>query len=161
MDCSIGTWAVRRVLFVLFFLLFTSCYKNHLFVQQESVDGNDLASFFVKTPDPRKAHPPIGQKILVGWDFPRALFLEELDHLTITVHFWDQEEKKIEHPIDRRRGYASFFFSNPTKDPVKKILTYKVEIFKKDQTILETWKHHFWTELITANKELEETPLSQ
>lgn len=140
-----------------FLLLCSSCYKNHLYVQQEWVDEKDLASYFVGTPDPRKENPPIGQKIIVNWDFPKTLFLEEMGYLLVTVHFWNQEERKVQAPIDRRRGYASFFFPNTSKDPTKKILTYRVDVFKKDGTLFETWKHQFWTQLITLGPEEEKT----
>jgi hypothetical protein len=154
-----GSGSMKSLILLCLPLLFSSCYKNHLYVQQEWVDEKDLASYFVGSPDPRRKNPPVGQKIIVNWDFSRTLFLNEMGHILVTVHFWDLEEKMVEAPIDRRRGYASFFFSNPTKDPTKKILTYRVQIFKKDGTLFETWKHQFWTELIelsTAEEKAEE-----
>ncbi len=159
-DCSIGFDSVKSLLLLCLALLFSSCYKNHLYVQQEWVDEKDLASYFVGSPDPRRQNPPVGQKIIVNWDFSRPLFLSEMDHILVTVHFWNHEEKKVEAPIDRRRGYVSFFFPNPTQDPVKKILTYRVQVFRKDGSLFETWKHQFWTELITLAPE-EETPSSK
>jgi hypothetical protein len=139
---------VKNLLFLAFALFLSSCYKNHLYIQQESIDEKELASYYAGTPDPRMKNPPIGQKIIVSWDFSKKLFLNQIDHLLLTVHFWNLEEQKEEAVIDRRRGYASFFFPNPTKDPTKKILTYRVEVFKKDGSLFETWKHQFWTDLI-------------
>ncbi len=157
LDDSMENRVVKRLLFLCCALLLSSCYKNHLYVQQQWVDERDLASSFVGTPDPRKQNPSVGQRVVVSWDFPHTLFLHEIDHLLVTVHFGNLEEKKLEAPIDQRRGYQIFFFPNPKKDPTKKILTYRVEVFTKEGTVFETWKHQFWTELIHPPVEEEES----
>lgn len=128
---------------ILFLLVFAGCYKNHLYVQQEWVDRNFLASTHVGTPDPRQECPPEGQRLLVSWKFPRNL--GELK-LVITVRFWDNSEEVICHPIDRSWGYAAFFFSKC------KILTYRVQVVDLCDAIVETWEHHFWTELIDIDR---------
>src|SRR5207245_514460 len=96
-------------LFIFLFTLLAGCYKNHLYVQQEWVDRNFLASTKVGTPDPRQADPPQGQRLLVSWRFPDNLFYQGLG-LVLTVRFWDEEEKVIQHPVERAWGYAAFNF---------------------------------------------------
>ncbi len=110
-------------------------------MQQETVDVDFLASSHVKTPDPRQACPPEGQRLLIGWDFPRSLFKEELT-LIVTVRFWEETQEVLYHPLERKRGYTAFFF------PGEKILTYRVQVMNRENEIIETWEHHFWTELI-------------
>ena len=121
--------------------LFSGCYRHHLYVQQEYVDRTFLASSHVNTPDPRQAEPPEGQRLLIGWDFPRSIFKKELS-IVADVRFWDDTEQKKVEPIQRKRGSHAFYF------PKKKILTYRVQVISKDQEIIEIWKHHFWTERI-------------
>ena len=124
-----------------------SCYKNHLYVQQEWIDENFLASTHVGTPDPRKANPPQGQRLLVGWDFPRSLYEEGLT-LLVTVRFWNNVQDVLFQPVDRRRSYAAFYFSNKDSTEDRRILTYRIQVLNARGAIIETWKHHFWTELI-------------
>lgn len=124
-----------------------SCYKNHLYVQQEKVDVNFLASSHIQTPDPRLAHPPEGSRLLISWNFPRCLFGEQLTFL-VTVRFWDNTEKILVKTIHHRRGSTAFDFSNPGTCLSSQILTYKIDVFTEEGTLIETWKHHFWVELI-------------
>jgi hypothetical protein len=132
----------KILIFFLLFNLLCSCYKNHLYVQQEWLDEKYLASAHVNTPDPRKA--PIGQKLLIKWDFPKSLFDQGLTAL-ITVRLWDNSEQIFHRPIERKRDYLDLYF--PTEDKNLRILTYKVEIFAHGE-LIEVWKHHFWRELI-------------
>lgn len=119
-------------------------------MQQEWVDRNFLASTRVGTPDPRQEHPPEGQRLLVAWDFPRSLFERQL-HLKITVLLWDNTQEMIEMPMERRRDTAAFYF--PSKEKERSILTYRVQVFSKEGDLIETWNHHFWTELIDIKSE--------
>jgi hypothetical protein len=127
--------------FIVAALLFSSCYRNHLYVQQEWVDRNFLASSHVNTPDPRQSEPPEGQRLLIAWDFPRSIFLKDLS-FAVTVRFWDDTQQEIVDPIQRKRGYQAFYF------PKKKILTYRVQVVTKEKEVIETWNHQFWTERI-------------
>lgn len=125
--------------------VFTGCYKNYLYVQQEWVDRDFLASSHVNTPDPRQVCPPEGQRLLISWKFPKNLFNEQLQ-LIIAVRFWDNSEKVLVHPIDRSWGYAAYFFSKC------KIITYRVQVANGCGEVIETWEHHFWTELIDIDR---------
>ena len=131
--------------FVVAALLFCSCYRHHLYVQQEWVDRNFLASTHVNTPDPRQLDPPDGQRLLIAWDFPRSIFLKELSFV-VSVRFWDDTQQEIMDPIERKRGYRAFDF------PKKKILTYRIQVISKEKEVIETWKHHFWTEQIEVGE---------
>lgn len=125
--------------------LFSSCYKNHLYVQQEKVDVRFLASSRVGTPDPRQKNPPEGQRLLIAWDFPLSVFREELILVT-TVRLWDQSEEVKTYPLKRKRDSLAYFFPSKTED--KKILTYRVQVFNREGHLVEEWKHQFWRELI-------------
>lgn len=122
-------------------LCLSGCCCKHLYVQQECVDQNFLASTKIGTPDPRQKKPYEGQRLLVAWDFPRSLYSKGLS-LEITVRLWGEKEEKIGRRLERKRGCEAFFFPN------EKIVTYLVHVVSDDGKIVETWKHHFWTEMI-------------
>ena len=126
---------------LLLLLSFAGCYKNHLYVQQEWVDRNFLASTHVGTPDPRQANPPEGQRLLIAWDFPRSLFQTGLT-IVATIRFWGEEQIVEKLPLARKRGYKAYFFPN------RKILTYRVQVVDAKGAVVEVWNHQFWTELI-------------
>jgi hypothetical protein len=132
-------WKCKLVVIVS--LLCSGCYRNHLYVQQEYVDRNFLASSHVNTPDPRQSDPPEGQRLLVGWNFSRCMMDQE-PSFVISMRFWDDTDQEIVDIIPRKRGSRAYDF------PKKKILTYRVQVVSKDGEILETWQHHFWTEKI-------------
>lgn len=126
-------------------MLFAGCYRGHLYVQQEWVDRNFLASTHAGTPDPRQNNPPEGQRLLIAWDFPRSLYSCGLD-LVATVRFWNENQISQRIPVVRRRGYEALFFPN------EKILTYRVDVVGSNGEVIESWKHQFWTELIDIGK---------
>ena len=137
----------RRITALAFLLtVFAGCYKNHLYVQQEWVDRNFLASSRVGTPDPRQECPPIGQRLLIAWRFPPYMFDEGLT-LVLTVRFWDNTEEVQYLPILHSRSYAAFPFYDG-----KKILTYRLQVINRNEEVVETWEHHFWTTLIDVDR---------
>jgi hypothetical protein len=138
--------SIRLAAFFFILILFTtSCYKEHLYVQQEWVDRNSLASTKVNTPDPRQANPPEGERLLVAWRFPKYLIYQEID-LILTVRFWDNSEEIIHHPISKTHGNASFNFFG------EKILTYRIQAVNAQGEVIQNWEHHFWTELIDIDR---------
>jgi len=111
-------------------------------VQQEWVDRNFLASSQVGTPDPRQAHPPEGQRLLVAWRFPKNLVDEGLN-LVLTVRYWDNSEEVISRPITQSLSNTAFNFFDG-----QKILTYRIDVVDRQEVVIETWEHQFWTKLI-------------
>lgn len=135
-------------------LFLAGCYRGHLYVQQEWVDRNFLASTHVGTPDPRQCEPMEGQRLLIAWDFPRSLYSCGLT-LLATVRFWDEKEEVRTIPLVRRRGAEAFFF------PGEKILTYRVDVVASNGEVIESWLHQFWIELIDVGKSKSSSVSSQ
>lgn len=117
------------------------CTRDYLYVQEERVDRNFLASTHVGTPDPRQKNPPQGQRLLLAWGFPRKDYLKGLTLIT-TVRFWDEELKILSLPLERRFGSKAYFFQD------QEILTYRVQAVSRDGEVISNWEHHFWTEFI-------------
>lgn len=139
-----------KFLFLFLFLL-TSCYKNHLYVQIENVDKNQLASSYIKSPDYRQKRNFYGQRVIIGWYFPKELFKKGL-FVYLTVRFWDNKEVIKVFKVKKMHGIGSFYFPNKDRSKKNKILTYKVEVFTKEKELVDVWKHQFWTELIDVDK---------
>ena len=133
-----------RYLWIVLFCL-TGCYKNHLYVQQEWLDANFLASSRIKTPDPRQENPPCGQRLLIAWCFPQDLFDQELT-LYVTVRLWNQTEQQIDLPVKSKHSHTALDFPAATQE--NRILTYRIVVLTKEGETLETWNHPLWTELI-------------
>lgn len=131
--------------------LLGGCYKDNLYVQQEWVDGSFLASSKVCSPDPRQSHPPIGQRLIIGWDFPKSLFQEGLT-LVATVRLWDNSQQEFRKAITRKREVIEYFFQNDQEGIDLRILTYKIQILGPDGKEVRVWEHHLWTELIDLDK---------
>lgn len=95
----------------------------------------------MQTPDPRREDPPEGTRLLLAWDFPKKWFSQEL-LLEVTVRFWDHREEVFSLSVEKKRGVEAIFF--PKQEG--KILTYKVDLCGENGVVLDTWRHHFWTE---------------
>lgn len=128
-------------------LLLASCTQNHLYVQQEWATKDFLASSHALTPDPRQEIPFEEQRLLLSWEFPKSLFEKKLT-LKTTVRFWDQSEKEIWIPVERKRDALALSF--PSQE--KKLLTYRVQVFDAQGELVETWNHHFWTQCIDIDR---------
>ncbi|MBU6383394.1 MAG: hypothetical protein KGR16_03665 [Verrucomicrobia bacterium] len=137
-------YTMRKLLIMGLFL--TCCYKDHLYVQQEWVDRNFLASTHVNTPDPRQACPPEGQRLLIAWRFPMNMVDAGLS-LDLTVRLWDNQEEHFIRPITQSHGHAAFNFFDH-----KRILTYKIDILNAQGEVIEVWEHQFWTKLIDVDR---------
>lgn len=132
----------------LFFLV--GCYQKHLYVQQEWMDEQFLASTYTHTPDPRQDNPPKGQRLILAWDFPLSLYKEQLSLIT-TVRLWDNQEMVYTLPLVRKRGYHVYSFPGNRQKKVR-ILTYKVEVKNARGELIETWKHQLWSNLINVDQ---------
>ncbi|MDE3045812.1 MAG: hypothetical protein KGJ02_04115 [Verrucomicrobiota bacterium] len=143
----------RITIYGLFLNLLCGCYRSHLYVQQEVVNRDFLASTHVGTPDPRQAHPPEGQRLLISWDFPKKRFEQGLT-LIATIRLWDNTQKSYVVAIERKRGYEAIDL--PMADKEHRILTYLVQVVNRQGEVVDQWKHHFWTELIKVGSRNEE-----
>ncbi|MBI3236159.1 MAG: hypothetical protein HYZ48_00375 [Chlamydiales bacterium] len=130
----------------------SGCEKYYASVTQQWIDVRYLASTHVKTPDPRQAHPPIGQMLVVDWRVPKSL-LKKNPQVQLTMIFWDFTEKTICFPIEERMGWVTYSLLNEEYDKTGGIITYKAEILDEDGSLFREWKHQLWVELIVIRDE--------
>lgn len=141
-----------RLTFSIFILIlaftFTSCNTGRLTIQTKYFSVEDLASFYVDTPDPLQNNPPIGQSLLMSW----MLNENELCNYTkieirYTIRLRDKKEIRESFPVGRNCGYITYSLYNDDYFKSGGIATYKVELYG-DGILLEEWRHQLWQELI-------------
>ncbi|MGR3911889.1 MAG: hypothetical protein QRY71_01080 [Candidatus Rhabdochlamydia sp.] len=140
---------MRRV-FSLFLMLglMSSCQKYILSLQQIPITQKSLASYHIKSPDPRQENPPFGQQIVMQWSVPPDL-LEKKPQIVFHVIYQDYTEECITYPLEYRRGTKLFSLLNEDYLAKQGILTYKATICLEDGTVYREWKHQLWVHLIT------------
>lgn len=132
-------------------LVLTGCEKYYLSLTQQNVDVNYLASTHVKTPDPRQAHPPTGEMIIIGWRIPKKI-LREKPTIDLHVIYWNYTEKVFHYPIKSRMGYVKYQDLDEEFASTQGILTYKADIRTEEGMIYKEWKHQLWVNLITPEE---------
>ncbi|MBI2743474.1 MAG: hypothetical protein HYX48_06110 [Chlamydiales bacterium] len=137
----------KKILCASLLILLASCGGSYLSVRQEWIDARYLASTYVATPDPRQAHPPTGQKLVIHWWVPSAL-LEKKPQLIIKIIYWNFTEKTITLPLNRRTGYETCSVLDKEYEETQGILTYRVEIVTDDNQIYKEWTHKLWVNLV-------------
>ncbi len=140
------------LLFLFLLMLLTGCSKYHLEVVRQTLSRETLASTFVKSPDPRQKNPPQGEELLISWRLP-ADKVEESLHLTLEIIFCDLSQKTFSYPIVKRSGRIGYALLDRDYEKTGGFLTYKVEIINHDNQVIQQWKHLFWVDLITIDKE--------
>jgi hypothetical protein len=134
--------------FILFFLfLFSACGRSYLSLSQEKVDVRYLASTHARTPDPRQANPPMGQRIIMNWWLPSQIFAQK-PRLDLHLIFWNNTEKIISYPLRSRVGTKVYFLLGEEFITTEGILTYKAAIVTENGEVFSEWKHQLWVNLI-------------
>jgi hypothetical protein len=139
--------AMKRWLFLLPTLLLAGCGKYYLSVQQQWIDINYLASTQVRTPDPLRANPPLGQMLIIDWKIPREL-LKEKPYILLDLIFWDYTTHTLKIPIEHQMNYTTYELLDQEYEKKGGILTYKAAIANQDGTLFRESKHQLWVNLI-------------
>lgn len=133
-------------------LILTGCDKYYLSLRQVPVNAQYLASTHVGTPDPRQAHSPKGQKIVLQWAVPPEL-LQKKPQIIFHAIYKDHTEKTIVYPIDSRLGYEVYSLLDEEFEKTGGLLTYCADIMTEDKQVYRQWKHQLWVNLITLDEE--------
>jgi hypothetical protein len=132
----------------------SSCGKrNYLSLMQDRIDARYLASTHVGTPDPRQAHPPYGQRIVINWFLPNGLVKKNL-HINLHVLYWNNTTAVMTYPVNSQRGSQVYFLLNDDFDAKKGILTYKAELVSESGEVCGEWKHQLWVNLINIEPDM-------
>jgi hypothetical protein len=136
----------------LFFLvglvLLTGCGSVKLSVRTAYCGEEQLAAYYVGTPDPNLSKPLIGQRLILTWSLPKRDYKHKTTFLDLKVRFKDKTEEHVHFPIVHRDSYYIFHVSDKKFIESGGILTYKAEM-QRDGTLIKSWYHPLWAELIT------------
>ncbi len=138
----------RTSFFILIFFVLTGCQAHRLNVQTQYISREDIASFYVGTPDAEKDCPTIGQRLLIEWMIPKEYLCYPDLKLILKVRFKNRKEEESSMSIKDKKGTYLFYVVNDKFCETGGISTYKVEI-RAGQCILDSWLHPLWMDLIT------------
>jgi len=138
----------KLILLAMLSLLFTACNQGCICVQSEYITYEDLASYHVGTPDPKKECPDTGQRLLVRWALPRGCFVDGESIMNLTVRFCTGEEEIINLDLHASEGRYIYNLLNDDYFDRCGILTYKATILVCGEIVSE-WLHQIWTDRIS------------
>jgi hypothetical protein len=142
----------KKFLLLASLLLFSGCEKYYISICQDSVDSSYLASSHVKTPDPRQENPPLGDRLIIEWQVPKAL-LDKTPVLHLHVIYKDYSEQFLTYPMTSRIDYVVYTLLGEEYQQRKGILTYEAKIVDDQAQIFRDWKHQLFTRLIVLSPE--------
>lgn len=128
-------------------LTLAGCANENLYVQSKYVTYEDLASFHVESPDPRKDCPDTGHQLLVRWSLPTCAMAANELILRLRMRYGNHEQQTLVTPIAERRGLFVYELLNDEYFCKEGIESYIAEIIADDE-VIEEWRHQIWTDLI-------------
>lgn len=131
---------------LLFSLLFTSCIR-YVQVAKVSVNQANLASTFVRSPDPKQEHPPTGEKLYISFRIPFSLEPSDC-HILLSVIYKDLTEEVQTYPISHRVGALSFSLLDEKFKETKGLFAYQALLVDKDNKVIDKWEHQMWVKVI-------------
>ncbi len=136
----------------LFFLLLAlaSCGRERLAVQSEYLLPGRYASVWVGTPDPHKAFPDVGQRLIMQWKLKREFASYQNVFLRMRLRFRNHEVLDLDYPLGCPVGRIIYKIMNDDYTHTKGIGAYTVEIIG-DGVPLACIQHHLWKELVFLN----------
>lgn len=135
-------------------LLLASCSRERLTVYTEDVVVENLASYIVQTPDPRKFYPFYGQQLMVSWNLDRSAHWEA-SHVLLRIQFACGEDELVDIPCGRRKGYYIYRLMNQDYDERGAILSFVADLYE-GECFIEEWRHPLFEERIELEEEEEE-----
>lgn len=129
-----------------------SCNRYYVAVYQEKVDKKSLASYAVRTPDPKQEHPPYGQLIAIEWQIPASL-LGENPFIEFDANFSNSTAKRYVFPINDRRGFVTLRVLDDEYIETGGTFSYRARIRTEDGALFREWRHQLFVHLITIEDE--------
>jgi hypothetical protein len=144
----------RVISFFAFLLLLclTSCGTTRLVVQTKYFSHEDLASFYVNTPDPLQNNPPIGQSLLIFWKLGNEFCKYSDIRVNFIIRFRDKTQIEKSFQVTKPRGYYTYSLFSDDYFKSGGIVTYRAELIA-DGVVIDEWRQHLWKELIVFDKE--------
>lgn len=137
-----------KLFFFLFFIFhLTSCTPHKLAVQTRYFSREDLASFYVGTPDPLQNDPPVGQSLLFFFKLGNDFYSYQNISIRYKIRLADRTEVEDAFTLREPKGYFTYSLFGDDYFKSGGITTYKAELIG-DGEIIEEWRQHLWKDLI-------------
>lgn len=142
---------VRQLIVMLSLICAAGCGKYYLAVYPVKVDVSYLASTHVHTPDPRQAHPPQGEQLIVDWRIPDVVFSEQ-PRLILDLIMRDYTGRTLTFPVKRRMGHVTYELLDEEFRAVRGILTYRAKLVMGNGEVYKEWRHQLWVPLVSIDE---------
>lgn len=140
--------------FVIFLFVFSSCHRTRLDVIHKTVSKSDLASTYVKSPDPRQMDMQEGEQLLISWNIPAKVFRPPCI-LELAVIFKDKSEEKILKKISSKSGLFSYDILGYRMKHSHGIYSYQVKIVDASQQEITCLREKMWVHILRLGIENE------
>lgn len=124
----------------------TACTRPPLQVEIKYISRENLASYYVNTPDPHLLYPKVGQDLAIQWNIPEEEFSPDL-YLVISLNMRDYTERECCYRLNRPTGYKVISVANDDYFSSGGILSFRVEI-QRDGIAVYCRKHQLHVDLI-------------
>ncbi len=128
----------------------TACAPQKLSVFTTYVTRENLASYYVGTPDPKLNHPDVGQKLFVTWRLPPQYLEKQPLMLRLYLRYHNRTYKTFEVEITQLSGCYIYSLLNTEFFDTEGLLSYKIQILNND-VVLDEWRHKIWADPIIFN----------
>lgn len=125
-------------LICLFFLC--SCSSYYLSINKEKLGKDDLASTYVKSPDPRQDNPPTGDELIINWKIPRNALLGNPSML-LEILYKDFKIRKKILPVKYKRGTHVIRLEDD-------VISYRAFIRNQKGEVIQSWQQQLWCDPI-------------
>jgi hypothetical protein len=129
----------------------SSCNRTKLSVRSEYYSRQNLASYIIDTPDPRKEGSDFGQRLIINWAVPENIFQQTKVTLVLQVRLKNGDDKLTRIVLRNRTGRT--FYPIFGKDYTKKggLQSYLVRLEANGETLARS-RHKLWVERVKTGK---------
>lgn len=124
------------------------CTPPKLTVFSTYVTRENLASFFVNTPDPALNCPPTGQKLFISWRLTNDDFLNAPLEVRMHLRYHNRTHFEQSFPVTTLCGTYVYSLLNQEFFEKEGLMSYKIELFGNNKLISQ-WRHIIWVDPIT------------
>ncbi len=118
-----------------------------LSVQTDFLTEENLASYYVNTPDPNLTCGSVGQRMIVSWSIGKNC--QDL-YIHMQIRYRNHEENVIDLYNLAPRGIYTYSLLNEEYFEKNGILAFRIQL-KRGETVVEEWVHQLWVDLITLD----------
>lgn len=128
-------------------MLFVGCRGHYISIVREPMSQKELASTYVRSPDPLQKNPPEGQRLFVQYRLPQDMPCEDyyivLQVLTKNLCF-----KKMRYDLLFQSGVEEFSLLGKAYKDSGGILGYKAVLFDREDHVIDERKTSLWVDQI-------------